>query len=306
MMILAIGTTPAVARQMIFDGLTLDAVNRAKSVHVSAAGKAVNVARVSRLLGEPVTCIGIAGGDTGRILREDLDHFGVAHRFVESAQPTRVCVTLIDRKSRQTTELVEEAPQSGPYERELVLDAIRQLLPPARAIVCSGTIAPGIGDDFYATIAAIAHSAICELPVIIDAKGDSLRQACRHRVIVKCNVEEMRATFGGSLDEAISACFGEGAKAIIVSNGAKPTLIATPASRWSVESPAIHVVSPIGSGDAMAAGIAVGLTRGLSLAEATILGVAAAADNATHVAAGVIDPDAVQQIKNTLVANHLT
>ncbi len=305
-MILAIGTTPAVARQMIFDGLTLDAVNRAKSVHVSAAGKAVNVARVARLLGEPVTCIGIAGGDTGRILRDDLDHFDVAHHFVESIHPTRVCVTLIDSKSRQTTELVEEAPQSGPDERERVLDAIRQLLLPARAIVCSGTIAPGIGEDFYATIAAIAFSANCELPVIIDAKGESLRQACGHRVIVKCNVEEMCATFGGSLDDAISACFGVGATAIIVSNGAKPTIIATPAGKWSIDSPKVNLVSPIGSGDAMAAGIAVGLSRGLSLADATILGVASAAENVTHVAAGMIDFASVQRIEKSLVANRLT
>ena len=40
-MIICLGTTPAAARSMVFDRLTLDDVNRAAEVHESAAGKSI-------------------------------------------------------------------------------------------------------------------------------------------------------------------------------------------------------------------------------------------------------------------------
>ena len=46
-MIVCLGTTPALARTMEFDGLAVDAVNRATRVYEYAAGKAVNAARAA-------------------------------------------------------------------------------------------------------------------------------------------------------------------------------------------------------------------------------------------------------------------
>ena len=48
------------------------------------------------------------GGDTGRFIREELAVSGVDHDSVESPNPTRTCVTIIDRHDGTVTELVEE------------------------------------------------------------------------------------------------------------------------------------------------------------------------------------------------------
>lgn len=296
-MILAIGTTPAMARAMTFAKVTIDAVNRARDVRVSAAGKAVNVARVACHLGADVTCIGIAGGDTGHAVRTDLDSCGVVCRFVESPHPTRVCVTVIDESTSQTTELVQEAPPSSAQERDALLAIVDTLAEQASVVVCSGTIAPGIGNDLYQTIATRVGAG---RSVIVDAKGEALRLATSRGVIVKCNRTELCETFGGEFDAALSACFDHGAAAAVVSDGPRPTTVATRSARWSIASPAIKLVSPIGSGDAMAAGLAVGIERGFPIQEAAKLGVACAASNAMSTIAGDIDPAVVQSLQGQI------
>ncbi len=306
-MIVAIGTTPAVGRAMVFDRLTLDAVNRARTVEVSAAGKAVNVARVVKLIGHESTCIGIAGGDAGTFVRDDLQSHGVHQHFVKSIHPTRVCVTVIDQATNQTTELVQEAPPGTPEEADQLLAILDGILPVATAIVCSGTISTGIGDDLYARIAERCQKAIQPIQyVIIDAKGDALRLSCKYGVIVKCNASELRDTFGGSQEQAYAACLDAGASALVVSDGTYPTNIVTPGARWSIDTPKIELVSPIGSGDALAAGLAAGLETGWAIQDAARLGVACAAANAMNIRAGFVDPHIVQQLLQQLVAAQIS
>src|SRR6266481_946041 len=64
-MILCIGTTPAAQRVMIFRKLMIDSVNRASATLEGAAGKAINVAKVLKALGEHPVATGFLGGDRG-------------------------------------------------------------------------------------------------------------------------------------------------------------------------------------------------------------------------------------------------
>jgi fructose-1-phosphate kinase PfkB-like protein len=88
-----------VQRTLVFDSLTVGGVNRARKVHVTAAGKAVNAARAITTLGGAATLISFLGGDAGRFVARGLD----------ADAPTRTCTTLIP-KDGPVTELVEEAP----------------------------------------------------------------------------------------------------------------------------------------------------------------------------------------------------
>src|SRR6185436_7595676 len=107
-MILCLGTTPTVQRTMSFARLTVDDVNRAKSVRQFASGKSVNAARVLKALGEPCVATGLLGGDSGKFMREDLDRVGIAHDFVDtSPTATRLCLTLLDESNHTATELIE-------------------------------------------------------------------------------------------------------------------------------------------------------------------------------------------------------
>ena len=81
---------------------------------------------------------------------------------------------------------------------------------------------------------------------------------------------------------ALAECQARGARGVVISQGAGPVLVASGTeTRW-LHPPAVPVVNPIGSGDCLAAGLAWGLARGLSLPESARWGVAAAADNVSQ------------------------
>src|SRR5438046_1614129 len=108
-MILCIGTTPTMARSMIFDRIQINEANRAREVIDYASGKAVNAARVVHTLGKPVTVAGFVGGERGKSLCADLNQAGITHAFTQVQPQTRFCITSIDRRGGTATEFIEES-----------------------------------------------------------------------------------------------------------------------------------------------------------------------------------------------------
>src|SRR6266404_7980080 len=88
-MILCIGTTPAAQRVMIFRKLMIDSVSRASATLEGAAGKAINVAKVLKALGEYPVATGFLGGDRGASILALLQAKGIDSEFVIVSARTR-------------------------------------------------------------------------------------------------------------------------------------------------------------------------------------------------------------------------
>jgi tagatose 6-phosphate kinase len=294
-MILTVGTTPAVARVMRFNSVTLDTVNRATSVVVSAAGKSINVARVLTTLGHACVCAGFAGGGPGKALRDNLTSVGIAHALVETHSSTRVCITVIDDHAGQATELVQEADAVDVDEIKQLSDIIISHAVSASVIVCAGTLAPGVDELFYAQVVQSAGNK----PVIVDAHGPALVHACAAGAIAKCNAEELSRTFAGAVSPA-QAALNQGAAAVLITDGPRGAELFTRGgalgSAFKLSTPVVKVVSPIGSGDAVAAGFAAGIERGWTLVESARLGIACGSANAQTAVAGQVDADEVLRL----------
>jgi fructose-1-phosphate kinase PfkB-like protein len=82
----------------------------------------------------------------------------------------------------------------------------------------------------------------------------------------------------------------------MVSLGAQGAMAASPEGICHVMPPALTIISTIGSGDSLLAGLAAGLLRGYPLAEALRLGVACGAADALTVGGGLIVPAEVEHI----------
>jgi 1-phosphofructokinase family hexose kinase len=297
---LCLGTTPTVQQTMIFDRLSIDAVNRAATVLRGASGKPINVARVLHLLGEKSRVCVPLGGDTGRFIRQRLDDEGIEHRCLEVAAPTRTCVTIINRADGAATELVEEPAPLAADVSPRMLATLRQSLAGAAMLVLSGSLAPRIGEDFYAECCRAAGS---DVPVILDAAGHALQRALPLRpLVVKPNRAELTATLGKSLDHdadlraAMCSLHEQGAQWVLVTAGRQGALLCDGADFWQIPALPIPVVSPIGSGDAFAAGLAAGIARGQSVPDACRLGAAAAAANAMVPGSGLLDAADAQRL----------
>ncbi|HEX3357842.1 MAG TPA: 1-phosphofructokinase family hexose kinase [Tepidisphaeraceae bacterium] len=301
-MIITLGTTPALQRTMRFESLRVDGVNRALNVHEHASGKSINVARVIHTMRKPCIATGFLGGKNGAFCQQEMESSGIEQSFVEVNANTRICTTLIDQTNHSATELVEEAAAITADDARNLLEHLQELLKRARVLVLAGTIAPGCGQDFYARCASLANSR--NVPVILDAKGEALKVALEQKpFVVKPNQSELATTVGGviksigDLQQAIREVVSMGASWVVVTNGAAETVVSNGREFWTVQTPKVPVINPIGSGDALAAGIAMGLTDRKSLPEACLDGIACGAANAMTEQAGHVRVDDVLRLR---------
>ncbi len=304
-MIVCLGTTPALQRTLVFDILRIDAVNRAPGARENASGKSINVARVVQVLGEEALAIGFLGGETGLKIRSDLEKTGIKHEFITTSAPTRVCTTLLDRKSGTATELVEEPVAVEPEAWTALFELLGSRLKRARALVLSGSLPPGGPQDFYADC---TRSAVREgIPVILDAAGEPLRRAlpCGPG-LVKPNRMELQDAVGleaqtiPQLRNALSRLVTSGARSAVVTLGPEGAIVTDGASFWRITTPPITAVNPIGSGDAVAAGFAVAIARDMPFAEAARLAFACGAANALTDVAGHVHESDIGRISSSV------
>jgi tagatose 6-phosphate kinase len=286
---------------MSFDRVHVDAVNRALDVTESASGKSINVARVLHTLGEEVIACGFLGGDAGRFIRDDLASAGIPCDFVAVTPKTRMCITIMDRSTGEATELVEEAKEvekpAWPKLRQRVAD----LLPRAKVCVLSGSLPPGAPQDFYGF--CVNRATECAVNAIVDATGEPLRRALPARpLVVKPNRGELAKTLDTPIEsdhalrDAIKRLIDLGPAWAVVTQGKEPAVVSDGHKFWRVRSPAVEAVNPIGSGDALAAGLASAISRGQRLPDACRLAVACGAANALTPVAGFVRPDDVAEL----------
>lgn len=301
-MILAAGLTPAFQQILVFDALRVGQVNRARQAHLCASGKVLNVALAAHHLGGPCRTLSLLGGVTGSTIDRELTALGVAHDWIWTQEPTRMCTTLLDRSNGTITELVENARPVKTADLEEFVRAYRNIAPQAGAVVLSGSLPAGTPRAFY-------HDLIAETkaPVVLDASGAELLEALPTRPLcVKPNREELSRALGRDLDsnDDLRAAMREvrrlGAQWVLVSHGAA-ALWACDAERDYIFHPArVSAVNPIGSGDCLAAGIAWGLTNGMKMLESIRTGIAAAADNASSLLPARLDPARVLRLKEAV------
>lgn len=295
--IVAAGLTPAWQQIAVLDRLSIGEVNRARETAACASGKVANVAIALHHLGLPVHPIILAGGETGRLLREDFQRLGIGADWVESANPTRICTTVIDRATREITELVENAYPVTPEEIGAYLNAYETAAKTASAAVLSGSLPPGSPPSFYRDL---LERTPC--PAILDARGPELLEALDARpYLVKPNREELTATLGQPLDsdddlhEAMEELLELGAQRVVVTEGARAVWFASGQTRLKLEPPQLKVENPIGCGDCFAAGLAWALLRGFGDQAALRLAVAAAAENALTLHPARLNPGLVEK-----------
>jgi tagatose 6-phosphate kinase len=286
---------------MVFDHLRLDAVNRAVEVIETASGKSLNVARVLHQLGEEAIATGFVGGESGKFIREDLDRAGIPHDLVTVTPKTRTCVTILDRATSQTTELVEESKEVDKPAWGKLRSRLAELLPRAKVMILSGSLTPRAPQDFYSFCVnrATEHA----VNAIVDAAGEPLRRALAARPLV---VKPNRAELAKSLDTPIEsdAALRDAMKQLIemgpawclVTQGKEGAVISDGDRFWRIGSPRVKAINPIGSGDSLAAGLASAIARGQPLPDACRLAIACGAANAMTLLPGQVRSDDVAKL----------
>ncbi len=246
-----------------------------------AGGGGVNVARVLHRLGASVMALVASGGATGAHLQALLAADGVALRAIGVSGETRENLTVTDEASRQEYRFVMPGPRLRQDEWQACLDAVSVMSPAPGCVIASGSLPPGVPQDFYARLARWARS--CGSRLVLDASGPSLAAALEEGVfLVKPSLRELRELTGRSLglpSERIAAArelVAQGRAAqVALSLGEQGALLVTQEGVWTAKALPVMVAGTVGAGDSLLAAMVWALEAGMPPGEVLAAGVAA-------------------------------
>jgi 6-phosphofructokinase 2 len=258
---------------------------RCDTLQVEPGGGGINVSRAIYKLGGESHLFYAAGGLNGQALTRLLAREPLTTTRLEIAGETRESFTVLEESSTRQYRFNMPGPRLTEAECAQILDQMSSLEVPPSYLVVSGSLPPGVPDDFYVQLAQ--RIATWPTRLIVDTSGNALRALLDAQLplfLIKPNHNELAKLVGHLLadDEAIvraartllASCPLE---IMVVSLGKAGVLLVT-ANRWGfIRSPTVPIVSKIGAGDSTVGGITLGLQRGLSVPEAVRFGVAAGA-----------------------------
>jgi tagatose 6-phosphate kinase len=284
-MLLAAGLTPAWQQIAVLDRLRPGEVNRACEVHWCASGKVLNVGVALTQLGADARTLSLVGtGPAGEAAKREMIQLGVSMRWIDNAAPMRVCTSLLDRESGQTTEIVENSPAASREELTSFEAVFAEEAASTEFVILTGSLPTNTPCDFYSTLLKHARG-----QAILDIRGPELLAALTHRpFLVKPNREELSHTVNRPLpdDDSVWQAMTElrdwGIEWVVVTDGPRDVFVLHANNRWRLTPPKVEVTNPIGCGDCLTAGIAWGVQAEREPLEAIRLGIAAAAENATQ------------------------
>ena len=257
---------------------------RCGSLQRYPGGGGINVARVLHRLGHAVQAWHLSGGLAGAQLAERLAAEGVPERCLPIAGETRENLSVVEQGTGQEYRFVMPGPHLATAEWQACLDTVAQQSSPARWIVASGSLPPGVPDDFYARLARIARQQGSRM--VLDSSGPALAAALEEGVyLVKPSLREMRELTGLPLANAPqwqaavqNLVHQHKAQVVALSVGAQGAVLATSGGVW--QAPALPVqatTGTTGAGDCFLAVLLSALERGESAPTALRWGLAGGA-----------------------------
>ncbi len=295
-MILTAGLTPAWQQILTIDELRIGHVNRAKDALWCGSGKVLNAGIAAHHLGGPSLILSTMGGAASQAISDEFQAMSIPFRWVPTKSATRVCTTVVDLRGGTITELVENGRALASEELEEFCRAFAAEAAGARVVVLMGTLPIETPDSYYRRL---LEQVAC--PTVLDFRGAGLLSVLDlEPAVIKPNREELAQTLARSLDDdldliaAMHELNQRGARSVVVTQGHGPVWLTLQGQAYRLHPlPVDQVVNPIGSGDAMAAGIAWALRDGRHPVDSVRLGMAAAAGNLRQLLPCRLDPHQV-------------
>lgn len=212
----------------------------------------------------------------------------MAYDYVEMGAPNRSTFVLIDKQKGNVAEIIDAGPQVHEATAQELMDKIAQYLDDTGILILSGSLPPGIPDDFYAQVIRLAH--LRGVKTLVDAKGEPLRFAMEERPwAIKPNLVEFHQAVGfetRTLNDHITRLrefVGRYAEVVLLSLGEDGVLVATTSDVWHltvsdhlVTLPDSTALNTTGCGDALVGGFCYSYVRSEDVLESARWGVAAA------------------------------
>ncbi len=278
--IVTLTVNPAVDKNSAVQQVVAERKLRCEDPEYHPGGGGLNVARAITELGGEVTAYWTCGGAIGQLLEQLLDEEGISHNPISIEAHTRENLIMYERSSELQYRFGMPGATLTAGEVQTCRDRLHAIDPPPEYLVLSGSLPPGVDDDFYAQMAA-AMPSTCR--VVLDTSGGPLKRGLEAPLyLVKPNMRELGHLAGREVEddrqirEVARSLIDRGeVQAVVTSLGSGGAVLTTADAHRHVRAPTVTIHSKVGAGDSMVAGLVLALARGKALEDALRFGVAA-------------------------------
>ncbi len=265
------------------------------------AGKALNAARVIRTLGEQVCVTGLMPRYGRPLFDATCRRWGIATDFLQVEGFVRVNSTVLEKETAQTTHLSSRGPRfSTRIQDEFTAFALERMKEGDLWVFC-GSVPTGFDGAVYRTLVREAKKR--GITTLLDARGEALKLGVRSKPdVLKPNLAELEGYYGEHIEGTRHITLkgkrflDMGIPYVFVSLGEDGMIAIHENDCLLCMVPQVKVVDTVGCGDAVVAGVVVGLQRRFSFSETCRLAAACGVSNAMHAGAGSVRREEVWQI----------
>ncbi|WP_339980501.1 1-phosphofructokinase family hexose kinase [Fusobacterium necrophorum] len=244
--------------------------------------------------------LGFIGGFTGDYIKKDFCLAKMKEQFTELKENTRINVKMKTKVGE--SEIAGKAPNISEEDLKRFYKTLEQIKE-GDLLVLSGSVPKSLSDEIYAEVIARVPKGV---RIILDARGKAFAKALEKGVyFTKPNQKELEEYFEREIDnlEELVAAAKElqkrGSQYVIVSRGGEGSFCVTEDKVLIGNAPRGKVISSVGAGDSMVAGILYALEKGYSIEEAYPYGIAAG--SATAFSEGLTNLQDMERIKEKVI-----
>lgn len=278
--IITVTLNPCVDKFFTIDRLIAEQKLRALDVEKYPGGGGLNVSRAIAHLGGKSIALWSCGGATGQHLLELLANDELDQHIVPISGETRENVIVYEKAGDQYYRFSLPGPRLSESEQSEWVKSLSNVVSSGDYVVVSGSLPPGVPATW---LSELIVSMSGDHRVVLDTKGDALKAALETGVfLAKPNIVELSRLVERELigDEDVEAAGrqiieNDGAEALMISMGRAGALLIDRTSAEHIRAPIVPIHSKVGAGDSMVAGMVMALSRGMSMRDAALFGVAA-------------------------------
>lgn len=293
------------------EGLTVSDNLLAKNSIDFACGKGINVAKAIESLDRPAICLGFVGDQSMaafNAIKTDL----LQVELTSVPGKTRTNITLFDSAAHKETHIRTAGFSVSDTDCRRLIEQLDACANPGDIVILSGSLPPGAPENLYQTLIELCHHKAA-IP-FLDASGTGLVSGIKTGpYLIKPNQHELEELIGKplpteqSIVEAARSLIAQGVYRVYVSRGDQGALAvsANQALAAAVSSVPEKIVSKVGCGDAMVAGLAVATLSGLDLEDTLKSGVACGTANLFSAEPGRFEKERFAEISERIEIRRL-
>ncbi|MBF9002684.1 1-phosphofructokinase [Vibrio nitrifigilis] len=302
--VVTITLNPALDLTGSLDTLNVGSVSLVKSANLHAAGKGVNVAKVLSDLGAEVTVTGFLGADNQEMFCQLFEEMGAKDEFIRIHGSTRINVKLVE-ESGEVSDINFPGIQVSPDDVEVFERTLLRLAQDHDFFVLAGSLPGGVTPELCASWIEKLHS--LGKKVLFDSSRAALAAGLdANPWLIKPNDEELSQFVGRELvtaaqcRSAAAELANKGIDNVVVSMGANGTMWLNQGQWLHAQPPRMNVVSTVGAGDTLVAGMCWGHMQKMQKEELITFATALSALAVTQVGVGVTNASELASLQKEI------